>query len=78
MEMTTSAPFAASRAEVGGPAAVLLQHRDGLGEEIESRHLMAGLDQVPAHRPAHIAESDEGNAHLASSLGPPDQTPGVP
>ena len=59
MVMTMSAPFTEATEAVGNPGTV------GLGliargrHQIERGHLVAGLDQIGRHRPAHIAEADE-------------------
>ena len=34
--------------------------REG-GDEIEAADLVAGLDEIERHRPAHVAEADEGD-----------------
>jgi hypothetical protein len=54
-------------------------------DDIESRHLVAGLDQVGRHRPAHVAQSDETDLAMFSSVacwrmsvaGPPQQGKGA-
>ena len=62
MVMTTSAPFTAAAALSAMRGAV------GLGliarglHQIEADHLVAGLDQIGGHRPAHVAEADECDA----------------
>ena len=59
MVMTTSAPLTAANRALGDRSAV------GLGliargrDQIERGHLVAGLDQIGRHRPAHVAEANE-------------------
>ena len=65
MVMTTSAPFTARHGAVGDPCPVGLGLRARRLDQIERGHLVAGLDQIGRHRPAHIAETDECDAcHL--------------
>ena len=44
---------------VGDPGTVGLRLIARGFHQIEARHLLAGLDQIGGHRPAHVAEPDE-------------------
>ena len=68
MVMTMSAPFTDANRTLGDGGAV------GLGliargrDQIERGDLVAGLDQIGRHRPAHVAEANECDiCHLESS-----------
>ena len=68
MVMTTSAPLTDADRTLGDGGAI------GLGliargrDQIERGDLVAGLDQIGGHRPAHVAEANECDiCHLESS-----------
>ena len=59
MVMTTSAPLTEATGAVGDRGAVRLGLIARGRHQIERDHLVAGLDQIGGHRPAHVAEADE-------------------
>ena len=51
---------------------------DAFRHEIEAGDAVPGLEQVSAHGLAHVADPDEGDAHISVPPVPTPQTPGVP